>query len=34
MISSIEYKRAKEGRATTIKIKEGITVQIISMAVP
>jgi hypothetical protein len=34
MISSIEYNKAKEGRATTTKIKEGRTVQIISIAVP
>jgi|TARA_A100001035_G_C27775714_1_gene498870 hypothetical protein len=34
MISSIEYKRAKEGNATTIRIKEGRTVQIISIVVP
>jgi len=33
-ISSIEYRSAKDGNATTIKIKEGITVQIISIAVP
>jgi hypothetical protein len=32
--SSIEYNNAKEGNATTTKIKEGITVQIISINVP
>ena len=32
--SSIEYNNAKEGNATTTKIKEGITVQIISITVP
>jgi hypothetical protein len=30
----MEYSKAKEGKATTIKINEGITVQIISIAVP
>ena len=32
--SSIEYNNAKEGNATTTKINEGITVQIISIRVP
>ena len=31
--SSIEYNNANDGKAT-IKIKDGITVQIISIAVP
>jgi len=34
MISSIEYNKAKDGKATTTKINEGITVQIISIVVP
>jgi hypothetical protein len=34
IISSIEYNSAKEGKATIIKTIEGITVQIISIAVP
>jgi hypothetical protein len=32
--SSIEYNSAKEGKATMINITEGITVQMISIAVP
>jgi len=34
MISSIEYNNAKDGKATTTKIKEGSTVHIISNTVP
>jgi|KNS2Surf_AmetaT_FD_contig_41_412517_length_1421_multi_4_in_0_out_0_3 hypothetical protein len=34
MISSIEYNKAKDGRATTTRISDGTTVQIISIAVP
>jgi|KNS5Surf_BmetaT_FD_contig_81_2087610_length_1034_multi_3_in_0_out_0_4 hypothetical protein len=34
IISSIEYNKANEGRATTIKTTEGITVQTISITVP
>ena len=34
IISSIEYNKAKDGRATTIKINEGTTVQMISIVVP
>jgi hypothetical protein len=32
--SSIEYNSANEGNATTTKISDGKTVQIISIAVP
>tara|TARA_B100000787_G_C16199283_1_gene303671 strand:+ start:7091 stop:7216 length:126 start_codon:yes stop_codon:yes gene_type:complete len=32
--SSIEYNNANEGKATIIKIIEGITVHTISMVVP
>jgi hypothetical protein len=34
IISSIEYNKANDGKATTTKIREGKTVQIISIAVP
>jgi len=34
MISSIEYNKAKDGKATIIKINEGRTVQTISSVVP
>jgi hypothetical protein len=34
IISSIEYNKAKDGNAITTKIRDGITVQIISIAVP
>ena len=34
IISSIEYNKPNEGRATTIKTTEGITVQTISITVP
>jgi hypothetical protein len=32
--SSIEYNKAKDGIATTIKIKVGVTVQTTSITVP
>jgi hypothetical protein len=34
MTSSIEYRRAKEGKATTTRINDGRTVQTISITVP
>jgi len=34
MTSSIEYKRANEGNATTTRISEGKTVHMISIVVP
>jgi hypothetical protein len=33
-ISSILYNKANDGNATTTKINDGITVQIISIVVP
>jgi hypothetical protein len=32
--SSIEYNKANEGKATTTSISDGISVQMISIAVP
>jgi len=34
IISSIEYNKAKEGKATTTKINDGITVHMTSIRVP